>query len=84
MLVEVLLFELEDADAFLAVGFGFGGAVGVDAAFGEEVGSSAGDDQSGPAIATLSTRQSEGLCLGVLSCEAANLGWRYRRMRMYM
>jgi hypothetical protein len=48
---QVLLFELEDSDALLAVGFGFGGAVGVDAAFGEEVGASAGDDQCGPAVA---------------------------------
>jgi hypothetical protein len=42
--VEMLLLELEDADALLAVGFGFGGAVGVDAAFGEEVGAAACDD----------------------------------------
>ena len=49
--VEVLLLELEDADALLAVGFCFCGAVGVDAAFGEEVGASAGDNEGCPAVA---------------------------------
>lgn len=49
--VEVFLLELEDADALLAVGFGFCGAVGVDAAFGEEVGAAAGDDEGCPAVA---------------------------------
>jgi hypothetical protein len=49
--VEVLLFELEDADALLAVGFGFCGAFGVDAAFGEEVCAAACDDEGGPAVA---------------------------------
>tara|TARA_R110002003_G_scaffold1110_4_gene22380 strand:+ start:11480 stop:11809 length:330 start_codon:yes stop_codon:yes gene_type:complete len=49
----MLLFELEDAHAFLPVGFGFGGAVGVDAAFGEVVGAAAGDDERGPAVAML-------------------------------
>jgi hypothetical protein len=49
--VEVLLLELEDGDAFLAVCFGFCGALGVDAAFGEEVGAAAGDDEGAPAVA---------------------------------
>jgi len=49
--VEMLLLELEQADALLAVGFGFCGAVRVDAAFGEEIGASAGDDEGGPAVA---------------------------------
>jgi hypothetical protein len=40
-IIEVLLLELVNADALLAVGFGFCGAVGVDAAFGEEVGAAA-------------------------------------------
>ena len=39
-----MLLELPYADALLAVGFGFGSAVGVDAAFREEVGAAAGDD----------------------------------------
>lgn len=38
------LFELEYGDALLSVGLGFCGAVGVDGAFGEEVGAAAGDD----------------------------------------
>jgi hypothetical protein len=49
----MFLFELEDAHAFLPVGFGFGGAVGVDAAFGKVVGAAAGDDERGPAVAVL-------------------------------
>jgi hypothetical protein len=48
---QMLLFELEDADALLAVCFGLCGAVGVDAAFGEEVGAAAGDDEGAPAVA---------------------------------
>lgn len=47
----MLLLELELAHALLVVGFGFGGAVGVDAAFGEEVGATAGDDEGRPAVA---------------------------------
>ena len=35
------MLEFIKADALLAVGFGFCGAVGVDAAFGEEVGATA-------------------------------------------
>jgi hypothetical protein len=49
--VQVLLLELEDGDAFLAVRLGFGGALGVDAAFGKVVGAAAGDDQGAPAVA---------------------------------
>ena len=47
----MFLLELEQADALLAVGFGFCGAVRIDAAFGEEVGASARDDEGGPAVA---------------------------------
>jgi len=47
----VLLLELPHADALLAVGLCFGGAVGVDAAFGEEVGAATSDDEGGPAVA---------------------------------
>jgi hypothetical protein len=47
----VQVFLLEDANALLAVGFGFCGAVGIDAAFGEEVGAPAGDNEGCPAVA---------------------------------
>lgn len=47
----MLLLHLEQANAFLAIGFGFCGAVGVDAAFSEEVGAAAGDDEGGPTVA---------------------------------
>lgn len=47
----MLLFELIDANALLSVGFGFCGAVGVDGAFGEEVGATACDDEGAPAVA---------------------------------
>jgi hypothetical protein len=50
-IIEVLLLELVNADALLAVGFGFCGAVGIDGLFGEEVGAAAGDDEGGPAVA---------------------------------
>jgi dienelactone hydrolase len=53
----MLLFELEDGDAFLAVGFGFGGTVGVDAAFREKVGAAACDYERGPAVAVGSLDQ---------------------------
>jgi hypothetical protein len=49
----VLLLELVDSDALLAVGFGFGSAVGVDGLFGEEVGAAASDDEGGPAVAVI-------------------------------
>jgi hypothetical protein len=49
--VQVLLLELEDGNAFLAVRLCFGGALGVDAAFGKVVGAAAGDDQGAPAVA---------------------------------
>jgi hypothetical protein len=45
------VLELPLADALLAVCFGFCGAVGVYAAFGEEVGASACDDEGCPAVA---------------------------------
>lgn len=48
--VQVLLLELEDADALLAVGFCFCGAVGIDAAFGKEVGAATSDDEGSPAV----------------------------------
>jgi hypothetical protein len=35
------VFQFIETDALLAVGFGFGGAVGVNTAFGEEVGTAA-------------------------------------------
>ena len=53
----MLLFELEEADALLAVEVGFCGAVGVYAAFGEKVGAAARYYQGCPAIA-----------VGVVSC----------------
>ena len=57
------MLEFIKADALLAVGFGFCGAVGVDAAFGEEVGAAAGDDEGGPAVATwLSVCRMVGIC----------------------
>lgn len=49
----MLLLELEDADALLAVGLGFCSAVGVDAAFGEEVGAATGNDEGCPAVAVI-------------------------------
>jgi hypothetical protein len=51
--VQVLLFELEHGDAFLAVGFGFCSALGVDGAFGEEICAPACDDERGPAVAII-------------------------------
>ena len=47
----VRLLELELARALLAVGVGFGGAVGVDRFLREVVGSSAGGDEGCPAVA---------------------------------
>lgn len=47
----MLLLELEDADALLAVCFCFCGAVGVDAALSEEVGAAACDYEGCPAVA---------------------------------
>jgi hypothetical protein len=49
----VLLLELVYANALLAVGFGFRGAVGIDGLFGEEVGAAARDDERGPAVAII-------------------------------
>jgi hypothetical protein len=49
--MELLLLELPELDAFLAVGFGFGRPLGIDAAFGEEVGAAAGYYQGCPAVA---------------------------------
>lgn len=46
----MLLLELPELDAFLAVEFGFLRPVGVDAAFGEEVGAAASDDEGCPAV----------------------------------
>jgi hypothetical protein len=45
------MLEFIEADAFLAVGFGFCGAVGVYAAFGEEVGTAACYYEGRPAVA---------------------------------
>jgi hypothetical protein len=45
------LFELVVAHAFLALHFGFFGAVGVDGLFGEVVGARAGDYEGAPAVA---------------------------------
>jgi hypothetical protein len=45
------VLEFVETDAFLAVGFGFCGAVGVYAAFGEEVGAAAGYYEGRPAVA---------------------------------
>jgi hypothetical protein len=61
--VEMLLLELVDADSLLTVGFGFCGAFGVDAAFGEEVGAAAGDYESGPAVAITLL-----VCVGSFGC----------------
>lgn len=47
------MLELVGALALGAVEFGFCGAVGVDAAFGEEVGAAAGDDEGRPAVAAV-------------------------------
>jgi hypothetical protein len=47
----VRLLELELARALLAVGVGFGGAVGVDGFLREVVGASAGGDEGCPAVA---------------------------------
>ena len=47
----VRLLELELARALLAVGVGFGGAVGVDRFLREVVGTSAGGDEGCPAVA---------------------------------
>jgi hypothetical protein len=49
--MELLLLELPELDAFLAVGFGFCGALGIDATFGEEVGAAAGYYEGCPAVA---------------------------------
>lgn len=45
------MLELVLVDAALAVGFGFGGAVGVDRFFGKVVCSCPRDDEGAPAVA---------------------------------
>lgn len=45
------MLHLVDARALLSVQLCFVRSVGVDAAFGEEIGAAAGDDEGGPAIA---------------------------------
>ena len=50
------MLEFIEANAFLAIGFGFCGAVCVYAAFGEEVGAAACDYQGCPAVAVGSVR----------------------------
>lgn len=45
------MLHLVDAHALLSVQLCFVGSVCVDAAFGEEIGAAAGDDEGGPAVA---------------------------------
>jgi hypothetical protein len=47
----MLLFELEHSNTLLPIRLGFCGAFGVDGAFGEEIGSAAGNDERAPAVA---------------------------------
>lgn len=47
----MLLLELPDSYAFLAVSLGFGGAVRVDAAFRKVVCATACSDEGGPSVA---------------------------------
>lgn len=47
----MLLLELELASAFLSIGFGFGGAVGVDGLLCKVVGAAASEYEGAPAIA---------------------------------
>ena len=47
------MLEFIKADALLAVGFGFCGAVGVDGLFGEVVGAAPGDYEGAPAVAVV-------------------------------
>jgi hypothetical protein len=59
------LLELELARALLAVGVGFGGAVGVDGFLREVVGASAGGDEGCPAVAAGAV-SGDVLCYGLL------------------
>jgi hypothetical protein len=69
-----LLFELVNADALLAVGFGFCGAVGVDGLFGEEVGAATGYDEGGPAVAMSCVSETFWLCVRCWRARVGSLG----------
>jgi hypothetical protein len=65
----VRLLELELARALLAVGVGFGGAVGVDGFLREVVGASAGGDEGCPAVAE---GVLVGMCCAMVCCAVAH------------
>ena len=73
------MLELVYANAFLAVGFCFCGAVGIYAAFGEEVGAAACDYERPPTIAVFfSFIRTCGIGAGLRSGGFGRLGGRWR------